>query len=76
MWTRRSCGIWGASRHAFTVGFVSVMVFSIGQRLGSEIVADQHYAAWAWLVLPVSAVVEMTAVTGFAIKLLVTVSRT
>lgn len=28
-----SGGIWGASRHAFTVGFVSVMVFSIGQRV-------------------------------------------
>ena len=28
-----SGGIWGASRHAFTVGFVSTMVFSIGQRV-------------------------------------------
>ena len=28
-----SGGIWGASRHAFTVGFISVMVFSIGQRV-------------------------------------------
>lgn len=28
-----SGGLWGASRHAFTVGFVSVMVFSIGQRV-------------------------------------------
>jgi uncharacterized protein involved in response to NO len=26
-------GIWGASRHALTVGFVSTMVFSIGQRI-------------------------------------------
>jgi hypothetical protein len=26
-------GIWGASRHALTVGFVSVMVFCIGQRI-------------------------------------------
>lgn len=26
-------GIWGASRHAFTVGFVAVMVFAIGQRI-------------------------------------------
>lgn len=26
-------GIWGASRHALTVGFVSTMVFSIGQRV-------------------------------------------
>ena len=28
-----SGGIWGASRHAFTVGFVATMVFSIGQRV-------------------------------------------
>ena len=28
-----SGGIWGASRHALTVGFVSVMVLSIGQRI-------------------------------------------
>lgn len=26
-------GIWGASRHALTVGFVSMMVFGIGQRV-------------------------------------------
>jgi hypothetical protein len=26
-------GIWGASRHALTVGFISVMVLSIGQRI-------------------------------------------
>lgn len=101
-----SGGIWGASRHAFTVGFVSVMVFSIGQRVlpafanantlwsprlmgwaltlvvigctlrvSSEILAYQHYAAWAWSVLPVSAIVEMSAFTGFALNLLVTVYR-
>jgi hypothetical protein len=28
-----SGGVWGASRHAFTVGFISVMVFAIGQRV-------------------------------------------
>ncbi len=26
-------GIWGASRHALTVGFVAVMIFSVGQRI-------------------------------------------
>jgi hypothetical protein len=30
---RNSDGIWGASRHALTVGFVSTMVFAIGQRV-------------------------------------------
>jgi hypothetical protein len=28
-----SVGIWGASRHALTVGFVAVMVFCVGQRV-------------------------------------------
>jgi hypothetical protein len=31
-----SGGIWGASRHAFTVGFISTMVFAIGQRVLPE----------------------------------------
>ena len=29
----RSGGLWGASRHALTVGFISAMVFGIGQRV-------------------------------------------
>lgn len=28
-----SGGIWGASRHALTVGFIATMVFSVGQRI-------------------------------------------
>lgn len=28
-----SAGIWGASRHALTVGFLAIMVFAIGQRV-------------------------------------------
>ena len=28
-----SLGIWGASRHALTVGFLATMVFSVGQRI-------------------------------------------
>lgn len=30
---RQIHGIWGASRHALTVGFVAMMVFCIGQRV-------------------------------------------
>jgi uncharacterized protein involved in response to NO len=98
-----SHGIWGASRHALTVGFLATMVFSIGSRIlpafsgmrllfspklmflallllgagcllrvSSEILAYQGFASWAWSWLPVSAVVEMTAVTIFAINLLLT----
>jgi uncharacterized protein involved in response to NO len=102
-----SHGIWGASRHALTVGFLATMVFSIGQRIlpafsgmrllfstklmfislllltigcplrvGSEILAYQGFAAWAWSWLPVSAITEMTAVSIFAINLLLTFAST
>lgn len=96
-------GMWGASRHALTVGFISLMVFCIGQRVlpafggmkvlwstnlmfagcalltlgcamrvASEVVAYQGTASSMWSVLPVSAVIEMSAVTMFAINLIVT----
>jgi uncharacterized protein involved in response to NO len=96
-------GIWGASRHALTVGFVAAMVFSVGQRIlpsfcgmrilwsprlmlvmlvllmtgctlrvASEILAYQNYVAWAWNFLPISAVIELTAVALFAVNLTVT----
>jgi uncharacterized protein involved in response to NO len=32
-WSDINGGIWGASRHALTVGFLSTMVFAIGQRI-------------------------------------------
>jgi uncharacterized protein involved in response to NO len=98
-----SHGIWGASRHALTVGFLATMVFSVGPRVlpafsgmrllfsaklmflallllgtgcllrvSAEILAYQGFASWAWSWLPVSAVVEMTAVTIFTINLLLT----
>ena len=99
----RAGGIWGASRHALTVGFLSTMVFAIGQRIlpafcgarvlfskklmfasllclnagcalrvVSEIPAYEGFSHQAWAVLPVSAVVELTAVTLFAINLMLT----
>ena len=102
----REGGIWGASRHALTVGFLSTMVFAIGQRIlpafcgarvlfsknlmfaslallnlgcalrvGSEIPAYEGYFRQAWSVLPISAVVELTAVTLFAINLVLTFLR-
>ena len=106
IWASRvenASGIWGASRHALTVGFLGVMVFSVGQRIlpafsgmkllfstklmflalatltlgcamrvGSEVLAYQDYATWAWKVLPISALLELTAVTLFAANLVVT----
>lgn len=96
-------GIWGASRHALTVGFISTMVFAIGPRVlpyfagfvrifstrlmfaalfllnagcllrvTSEIIAYEGYGHWAWSVLPISAVTELTAVSVFALNLLLT----
>jgi hypothetical protein len=38
-------------------------------RVSSEICAYQGYIGWAWNVLPVSALIEMTAVTIFAVNL-------
>ena len=32
-WAAGSQGIWGASRHALTVGFLATMVFAVGQRV-------------------------------------------
>lgn len=99
-------GIWGASRHALTVGFIAAMIFCVGQRIlpafcgmrvlwsprlmlvmlvllmvgctfrvASEILAYQDYAKWAWNVLPVSALIELTAVALFAGNLIVTFAR-
>lgn len=101
-----SYGIWGASRHALTVGFLGMMVFAVGQRIlptfsgmrvlfnttlmlvalllltagclmrvSSEILAYQGFTNSAWSWLPVSAITEMTAVTIFAVNLLVTFAR-
>ena len=109
IWASRvqnAAGVWGASRHALTVGFLGVMVFSIGQRVlpafsgmrllfstklmflalatltlgcalrvSSEVLAYQDYALWAWKVLPISALLELSAVTLFATNLVVTFSR-
>jgi uncharacterized protein involved in response to NO len=96
-----SGGIWGASRHALTVGFIAVMILSVGQRIlpafagmrllwstklmfaglalvtvgctlrvSCEILAYQGYAAWAWSVLPVSALCELAGLTIYAINIL------
>jgi NnrS protein len=96
----RSGGLWGASRHALTVGFVAVMVFTIGQRVlpafcGMRLLWSKELMFWslallnlgcllrvsieplayerdwqiAWRLLPISAVIELTAVTLFALNL-------
>lgn len=105
--TRDAHGIWGASRHALTVGFLATMVFAIGQRVlpafvgmkllfstklmfvslvlltigcalrvSSEVLAYQDFLPSAWSWLPVSAIIEMAAVTVFAVNLFATFTST
>jgi hypothetical protein len=102
----RAGGIWGASRHALTVGFIGAMIFAIGQRIlpafcgmkilfspaimlwslvllnvgcflrvASEIPAYEGYWRPAWRVLPISANVELVAVTLFAINIAVSILK-
>lgn len=40
-----SGGIWGASRHAFTVGFTAAMVFAVGQRMLPAFMG--HHTLWS-----------------------------
>jgi hypothetical protein len=49
-------GIWGASRHGLTVGFVAIMVFAIGQRVlpafcGMRILWSESLMAWSLYLL-------------------------
>jgi uncharacterized protein involved in response to NO len=99
-------GIWGASRHALTVGFAATMVFAIGPRIlphfggvynlfssrlmfvtllllqigctlrvGSEPLAYEGFASFAWKVLPVSGMFELAAVLLFASNIFLTYAR-
>ncbi len=102
----RNGGIWGASRHALTVGFLAGMIFAIGPRIlpafcggrqlfsrglmlaacsllnfgcllrvSAEIPAYEASVQLAWHVLPCSAVVELIAVTLFALNLALTLAH-
>jgi hypothetical protein len=96
-------GIWGASRHALTVGFAATMVFAIGPRIlphfagiqnifskrlmflsllllqtgcllrvTSEPLAYEGILPFAWKVLPVSGMLELSGVLLFATNLVLT----
>lgn len=98
-------GIWGASRHALTVGFAATMVFSIGPRIlphfcgimrlfstrlmfasllllqvgctlrvSSEPLAYEGFSSFAWRVLPVSGMLELTGVLVFAVNIAATIA--
>ena len=58
-------GIWGASRHALTVGFVAGMVFVIGQRVlpafcGMRILWSTRLMFWSLLLLHVGCLLRVT----------------
>jgi hypothetical protein len=75
-------GIWGASRHALTVGFVAGMVFVIGQRIlpafcGMRVLWSTRLMFWSLLLLHVGCALRVTleplayeGYWGFAWKLL------
>ena len=96
-------GIWGASRHALSVGFAATMVFSIGPRIlphfggvhgifskrlmflsllflqtgcllrvSSEPLAYEGLLPFAWKVLPISGMLELSGVLLFATNLSLT----
>jgi uncharacterized protein involved in response to NO len=96
-------GIWGASRHALTVGFAATMVFAIGPRIlphfggvqrifstrlmflcllllqcgcflrvSSEPLAYEGIVSLGWKVLPLSGMLELSAVLLFAANLALT----
>jgi hypothetical protein len=54
--------------------FAGLVLLSVGcvARVSSEIVAYQQGVLWAWSILPVSAILEMAAVTAFGINLFMT----
>ena len=96
-------GIWGASRHALTVGFAATMVFAIGPRIlphfagiysifskrlmflsllllqtgctlrvCSEPLAYEGILSFAWKTLPISGILELSAVLVFAVNIALT----
>src|SRR6266536_218283 len=59
-------GIWGASRHALTVGFLAMMVFSIGQRVlpafsGMRLLSSPRLMFWALTLLSVGCTLRVVA---------------
>jgi uncharacterized protein involved in response to NO len=58
-------GIWGASRHAITVGFIAGMVFVIGQRVlpafcGMRILWSTRLMLWSLLLLQLGCALRVT----------------
>jgi len=52
--------------------FLALLLLAAGctMRVSAEVLAYQDYANWAWSVLPVSGLLELTALTLFAVNML------
>jgi hypothetical protein len=57
--------------------FASLLLLNVGcaLRVISEVIAYEGYGRWAWPILPLSAIVELTAVTLFAANLAIAFLR-
>ncbi len=69
------CGMHVLASPRLMFATLALLMTGCTLRVGSEILAYQNFAAWAWNVLPVSAVIELTAVTLFTISLVWTFLR-
>ena len=54
--------------------FVGLSLLTMGctLRVSCEVLAYQGYAAWAWHVLPASALIELTALSVFTVNMVCT----
>lgn len=64
--TASAPGIWGASRHALTVGFLAMMVFSVGQRVlpafsGMKLLFSTRLMFWGLFLLSLGCLLRVTA---------------
>lgn len=63
------CGMHLLASPRMMLASLALLMTGCAMRVGTEILAYQNYADWAWSVLPLSAIIEMTAVTLFAVNL-------
>jgi hypothetical protein len=54
---------------------LALLAVGCTMRVSCEALAYQGFARWAWSLLPVSAVIELSAVTAFAVNLAATFIR-
>ncbi|MGO9273012.1 MAG: NnrS family protein [Terriglobia bacterium] len=65
-WSGNPLGIWGASRHALTVGFLATMVFAVGQRVlpafsGRHLLFSTKFMVAALLLLAIGCLLRVAS---------------